>query len=71
MIGDHGIAKMRASVSYGRLELLYAEPFAEALVGDLAFRSWVLKQTKFASFADEAKLLHCEMLAKRSPRAKS
>jgi hypothetical protein len=71
MIDGDRMAKMKARGSYGRLELLYAEPFAEALVGDLAFRSWVLKQTIFANFADEAKLLHREMLAKRSPRAKS
>jgi hypothetical protein len=40
-------------------------------LGDRAFGVWVLKQTKFANYADEAKLLHREMLAKRSPRARS
>ncbi|HWF95122.1 MAG TPA: hypothetical protein VG291_09225 [Xanthobacteraceae bacterium] len=52
-------------MSYGKMELLYAAPFAEALANYTAFRSWVLKQTKFARFADEAQLLHREMMAKR------
>lgn len=50
---------------YGSLEFAYAEPFAGALASDPAFRSWVLRQTKFASFADEASLLHEAMRAKR------
>lgn len=57
-------------MSYGRKELLYAEPFAEALVNDLAFRSWVLRKTKFAEHADEARLLNREMKAQRSGTAK-
>jgi hypothetical protein len=51
---------------YGSVEFSYAEPFANALVADLAFRSWVLRQTKFAAFAAEARLLHDEMRAQRS-----
>jgi len=51
---------------YGSIEFTYAEPFANALVADPAFRSWVLRQTKFAAFADEARLLHDEMRARRS-----
>jgi hypothetical protein len=50
---------------YGALEFAYAELFADALVTDRAFRSWVLKQTCFSRFADEALPLHDEMLARR------
>jgi hypothetical protein len=57
-------------MSYGNKELQYAEPFAEALVDNPAFRSWVLRQTKFAGFADQARLLHREMQAQRSAGAK-
>jgi hypothetical protein len=39
MIDDHGIAEMKAVGTYGRLELLYAEPFAKALVDDPAIPS--------------------------------
>jgi hypothetical protein len=56
-------------VLYGSLEYAYAKPFADALVNDLAFRSWVLKQTKFAAFAEEARLLHDEMRARRSKKS--
>jgi hypothetical protein len=55
---------------YGNKELIFAKPFAEGLVNDPAFRSWVLRQTKFADFADEARLLHREMKAKRSARTR-
>lgn len=51
---------------YGSIEFTYAEPFANALVTDGAFRSWVLKQTKFASLADNSRLMHNEMQAQRS-----
>lgn len=50
---------------YGSIEFAYAEPFAEALATDPAFRAWVLRQTKFAALADEASLLHEAMRAKR------
>lgn len=53
-------------MGYGAVELQFASPFAEALANDVAFRTWVLRQTKFAEFADEAKLLDSEMLKKRS-----
>lgn len=51
---------------YGSVEFTYAEPFANALVADPAFRSWVLQRTKFAVFAEKARLLHEEMKAQRS-----
>lgn len=54
---------------YGSIEFTYAEPFADALVNDLAFRSWILKKTKFADFGEEARLLHDEMRAQRSETA--
>ena len=53
------------SMLYGSLEYAYAEPFANALVIDPAFRCWVLRQTKFAPYAAEARLLHDEMRARR------
>jgi hypothetical protein len=53
-------------MNYGKLELVYAEPFAEALVNNLTFRSWVLGKTKFADSCNSARLLDREMLAKRS-----
>jgi hypothetical protein len=51
---------------YGSKEFAYAEPFADALVDDPAFRSWVLRQTKFAAFADGSRVLSKEMQARRS-----
>jgi hypothetical protein len=54
---------------YGSVEFSYAEPFANALVIDSAFRSWVLRQTKFEAVAEEARILHDEMRAQRSERA--
>lgn len=51
---------------YGSVEFAYAEPFANSLVTDPAFRSWVVRQSKFAVFAQGARLLHEEMWAKRS-----
>jgi hypothetical protein len=56
-------------LQYGSVEFTYAEPFANALVGDPAFRSWVLRQTKFVAFADEARVLHDEMRAQRSTKS--
>ncbi len=56
---------------YGYSERRYAEPFAEALVNDPVFRSWVLRQTIFANYADEARLLHREMHAQRNGNAKT
>jgi hypothetical protein len=51
---------------YGSIEFSYAEPFANALVIDPAFRSWILRRTKFAAFAEGARLLHNEMRSQRS-----
>jgi hypothetical protein len=53
---------------YGYNEKRYAEPFAEALANDPIFRSWVLRQTIFANYADEARLLHREMHAQRNAK---
>lgn len=50
---------------YGSLEYAYAEPFANALVSDAAFRAWVLRQTTFKAFAEEALVLHEQMRARR------
>jgi hypothetical protein len=54
------------SMGYGEKERQYAQPFAEALVDDATFHTWVLRQTEFAEFADGAKLLHEEMKQRRS-----
>ncbi len=51
---------------YGSIEFTYAEPFANALVADPEFRSWILRRTRFAAFAEETRLLHEEMRAQRS-----
>jgi hypothetical protein len=59
------------NMDYGRKEFIVAAPVAERLVGDDHFRTWLLKQTKFAPFAKEARLLHEEMAAKRSKVAKT
>jgi hypothetical protein len=56
---------------YAKTESLYAEPFAEGLVSNAVLRSWVLHRTEFAEFADEARLLHREMLAVRSAGARN
>ena len=56
---------------YGYKERRYAEPFAEALVNDPVFRSWVLRQTIFANYADGARLLHREMHAQRNASART
>src|SRR4051794_18952485 len=56
---------------YGSREYLYAEPFARALEADSAFRSWVLRQTKFAAYTVSARLLHEEMRAHRSESSAS
>src|SRR5258706_14186578 len=54
-------------MGYGAKELTYAEPFANALANDPAFRTWVLQQTMFSAFAD-ARLLHREMQMQRNAR---
>jgi hypothetical protein len=53
-------------MGYGDTERRYAEPFVQALVTDAAFRSWLLRQTEFADYADSARLLHEEMKQRRS-----
>ena len=58
-------------MKYGANELLYAEPFAEALIYDASFRSWLLLKTKFAPWACIARPLHQEMRAKRSKKAQT
>ncbi len=57
-------------MEYGAQELKYAKPIADNLVTNTPFRAWILKQTKFADLADDARLLSEEMLAKRRDRAK-
>ena len=47
-------------MGYGESERRYAEPFANALVADGGFRTWVVAQTEFAAFAENASLLHEE-----------
>lgn len=51
---------------YGSVEFAYAEPFANSLVADPSFRTWVIRKSKFAAFAEGARLLHEEMRTKRS-----
>ena len=51
---------------YGSHEFKYAQPFAEELAADPAFRSWVLQRTKFAKFADGSRVLSEEMQKRRS-----
>lgn len=58
-------------MKYGSVEYKYAEPFANSLVEDAEFRSWVLEQTKFAPVAKGARLLHHEMRAKRNGVSKT
>ncbi|MEJ0078818.1 MAG: hypothetical protein WDO17_25950 [Alphaproteobacteria bacterium] len=53
-------------MGYGEKERRYAEPFANALVADADFRTWVIRQTVFAKFAENARLLHEEMKQRRS-----
>jgi hypothetical protein len=62
--------KTSALMGYGVQELRYAEPFANAIADQSAFRSWVLRRTEFAAFADEALSLHHEMRTYRSANAK-
>jgi hypothetical protein len=54
-------------MGYGPKELTYAEPFANALVSDPSFRTWVLQQTIFSAFAD-ARLLHRKMEIQRNAK---
>ena len=58
-------------MKYGSIEWQYAEPIARTLVEDQNFRTWVLKQTRFSNYADEARLLHKDMKAMRSPSAET
>lgn len=51
---------------YGALEHAFAEPIAEALISDPAFRVWLLSHTRFAIDSKDARLLHDEMRAARS-----
>lgn len=55
---------------YAHLEKRYSTAIADGLKDNLAFRAWVLCQTKFASFP-EAKLLDAEMWSKRTRSAES
>ncbi len=55
-------------MGYGRLELSFAEPFADALASNQIFRAWVLSRTKFAELADSARVLDREMVTRRSAR---
>jgi hypothetical protein len=57
--------------AYGATELIFAEPIANALVNDSDFRSWVVRKTIFAELAEDARLLHLEMKARRSSAAKT
>lgn len=52
-------------MGYGMKELAYAQPFADRLQRDSAFRSWVLQKTVFKNDADNARLMAGEMLALR------
>lgn len=52
---------------YGPNEFKYANPIADAIVQNPAFRAWLLGRTKFADTASEARPLPEEMLARRSP----
>ncbi len=56
---------------YGGIEWQYAEPIARALVEEQDFRIWVLSHTQFAGYAPEAKLLHNDMKALRTPSAET
>ncbi len=57
-------------MGYGRHELRYAEPFANSLVADAAFRSWVLQKTEFADHCENARILDKEMFSKRGKKTK-
>jgi hypothetical protein len=54
---------------YGSIEFMYAEPFANLLATDARFCAWVLHKTKFAAFADGARVLHGEMRQRRSQQS--
>jgi hypothetical protein len=56
---------------YAAVESRYAEPIAEALVSAPSFRAWFLRRTVFSEFADEARILDREILAKRSRTARN
>lgn len=57
-------------MAYGRHELAWAEPVAKALVDVPAFRDWLLCRAGLAISGQTARLLHEEMRANRSPRAR-
>jgi hypothetical protein len=52
-------------MGYGMKELSYAQPFADRLQNDRAFRSWVLQKTEFKGEAGHAWLMAGEMLSLR------
>lgn len=56
---------------YGSLEYAYAVPFAEALVTNASFRSWVLARTPFANYGREARLRNEAMHALRGKSAEN
>ncbi len=68
--GEGGYRGGASTMIYGCREYPYAVAFAEALKEDRSFRSWLLSQTKFVSQADDARLIHEEMLARRSKGTK-
>jgi hypothetical protein len=53
-------------MGYGRHELKYAKPIADALAENAQFRRWLLSRTKFHDVALEARLLHEEIISRRS-----
>lgn len=56
---------------YAGVELTYAEPFARAVVGQAAFRAWVLGRTRFPPWVGEAVFFHEAMTSKRTKAAES
>jgi hypothetical protein len=56
-------------MKYGSVEYQYAEPIAQGLIEDSAFRRWVLSKSKFSNSSD-ARILHEEMkVYRRNPTA--
>jgi len=56
-------------MKYGSVEYQYAEPIAQGLIEDSAFRHWILSKSKFSNSSD-ARILHKEMkLHRRNPTA--
>jgi hypothetical protein len=56
--------------TYGGRELRYAQPIADGLVADPAFRHWFVSRTTFADKADGIAVLADDMRARRSPKSK-